>query len=107
MKVFDGGRDSLHAGLGLPFGEKLLPQDLVEEFSAAHQLEDEEDVVLVLERVAEADDVRVRAVPQQDLDLLTAIPLAFINNLQSKIRMSITFKKYSDEKCIFKIKSIC
>ena len=80
MQVFDNVCDFLHDSSGLPLREELLAQYFVEQLSAAHELEHEVDLVLLLEHVAEADDVGVLPVPQQDLHLLVAVPLASVNN---------------------------
>ena len=81
VEVVDGGGDALHDGLGLALGEELLPEDLVEEFAAPHEVEHEEDLVRGLEEVPQGDDVRMLAVAEEDLDLLGAIPLVLGDDL--------------------------
>ena len=61
----------VHHGPGLALREELLPEDFVQKLSASHQLEDEEDLVLLLEHVPQADDVGMLPVAEQDLNLMT------------------------------------
>ena len=76
MQILDYVRDFLHDGSRLSLRKEFLFEDFVQQLSASHQLEHEVDLVLLLEHVPEADDVRVLAVPEEDLNLLLAVPFA-------------------------------
>ena len=76
MQILDYVRDFLHDGPSLALREEFLSEDFVQQLSAAHQLEHEVDLVLLLEHVPQTDNVRVLAIPEEDLHLLLTVPLA-------------------------------
>lgn len=68
-------QDLLEELRGLLLAQRLFLSQEVEELSAGHQLEDEDDVCFVLEDVVQCDDVAVLDPPQDvhlALNLLTA-----------------------------------
>ena len=87
MEIFDGTGHFVHHSSGLSLGEKLLPENFVEELSASHQLEHQEDLVLLLEHVTQADDAGVLAISQQDLNLLLAVSVLSVYNLDGVLHL--------------------
>jgi hypothetical protein len=81
MEVSDGRDYLLHDGPGFAFGEEFLPDDFIEKFSAPHQIKHEVDVLLLFERVTKGDDVGVVSVPKQNLDLVSAVSLGLVDDL--------------------------
>ena len=75
MQILDYVRDFLHDGSRLSLREEFLSEDFVQQLSASHQLEHEVDLVLLFKHVPQADDVRVLAVSEEDLNLLLTVPL--------------------------------
>ena len=81
MEIFDDTRNFVHHSSSFSLGEKLLPENFVEQFSSSHQLEHQKNLVLLLEHVPQADYAGVLAIPQQDLDFLLAVSALSVDNL--------------------------
>ena len=88
MKIFDHTRHFIHHSSSLSLGEKLLPEDFVQQFSPSHQLEDQENLVLLLEHVAQADYAGVLAISEQDLNFLLTVSALSVDNLDGVLHLS-------------------
>lgn len=81
MKVLDNRGDDFHDTSSLSFGEKLLLENLVEEFASFHKFCDQIDVLTVLKSVSQRDDIWLLPVSHEDLYLFPAVSFVFVNNL--------------------------
>ena len=81
VKVLDNHSDDFHDTSGFSFREKLLLQNLVEEFASFHKFCDQIDVFAVLESVSQRNYIWLLTVPHEYLYLLSAVSFVFVNNL--------------------------
>ena len=81
MKVFYNICHFLHDCSCLSFGEEFLSEYFIKKLPSSHQLKHQIDLVLLLEHVSKTDDVWMLTISEQDLDLLLAVPLAPVDDL--------------------------
>ena len=92
MKVFDHRCNYIHDTSGLAFWEKLLLENLVQEFSTAHEFRDQVDVLAVLKSIPQGDNVWVLSMPKQNFNFFFTISFALVYDLKRVWRSCLVNK---------------